>query len=69
MRKKYSKLPHAESKKRNETMFEKFKKLQKKGHTRMKLYQMLADEFDIEERNTVSRIIKDLEKEEIKTIA
>ena len=50
-------------------MFEKFKKLQKKGHTRMKLYQMLADEFDIEERNTVSRIIKDLEKEEIKTIA
>lgn len=63
MRKKYTKLPHHESQKRNLLMLKKFDKLVNKGYGKMKIYQLLADEHDIEERNSVAGIIRNLKKE------
>ena len=69
MRKKFNKLPHDESQKRNILMFKKFKKLLSTGkYGRMKLYEMLGDEFDISERNSVGGIIRSLEKREKLTL-
>lgn len=62
MRKKYSKLTQAESEKRNELMYVKYQKLLKKKYGKMKIYQILADEFDLEERNSVASIINKLRK-------
>lgn len=54
-----------ELKKRNDSMFQKFKKLKATGrYGNMELYQLLADEFDIDERNTVGAIIRKRQKEE-----
>lgn len=54
-------------KKRNQEMFNKFKKLSNKGkYGRMELYQLLADEYDITERNSVGSIIRTMEKKLIK---
>ncbi|AZA49791.1 hypothetical protein EG346_17100 [Chryseobacterium carnipullorum] len=65
MRKKYNKLTQTESVKRNSLMFKKFKKLLATGkYGRMKLYEMLGDEFDISERNSVGGIIRSMENKE-----
>lgn len=64
-RTKFKKGTMEETKKRNETMFKKFQKLSKTGkYGKMKLYEMLADEFDISERNSVANIIYNLQKQQ-----
>lgn len=67
MRKKFNKLPRHESQQRNVLMYKKFKKLLATGkYGKMQLYEMLGDEFDIAERNSVGGIIRNLEKTDIK---
>lgn len=66
MRKKYAKLSHAESDKRNNLMFKQYEKLLKKKYGKMKIYQTLADQFDLEERNSVAAIINKMRKVEPK---
>lgn len=66
-RTKYRNLSNQETKDRNRKMLEKFKKLQSTGrYGAMELYQMLGDEFDIEERNSVGAIIRKMLNEEQK---
>lgn len=61
-RKIFKKLSMADTELRNEQMYKKFVKLAAKGkYGRMELYQLLADEFDIEERNSVGAIIRKME--------
>jgi len=48
---------------RNEKMFQKFTKLSSTGkYGVMQLYEMLGDEFDIAERNSVGGIIRNLKR-------
>lgn len=64
-RTKFRTLSNEETKLRNKNMFDKFKKLHATGrYGTMQLYQLLGDEFDIEERNSVGAIIRKMQKEE-----
>ena len=64
-RTKFRTLSNIAIKERNKQMFLKFKKLRATGrYGTMHLYQILGDEFDIEERNSVGGIIRKMLKEE-----
>ena len=66
MRTKYKKLPHAESEARNKQMYQVYLELVAKEVPKMTIYQLLADQNDIEERNSVASIINKIKKSEAK---
>ena len=68
MRTKYKKLPHAESQARNKQMYQVYLELAAKEVPKMTIYQLLADQNDIEERNSVASIINKIKKSEAKKI-
>lgn len=56
----------ADTKKRNEKMFKRFEKLMNNGnYGKMEIYEMLAKEFNIAERNSVYNIINGLKQQTI----
>ena len=66
MRTKYKKLPHDESEARNKQMYQVYLELVAKEVPKMTIYQLLADQNDIEERNSVASIINKIKKSEAK---
>ena len=58
-RTKFRSLTSSQTKERNKKIYQKFVKLSSTGkYGKMQLYQLLADEFDIDERNSVYGIIR-----------
>lgn len=54
-----------EVQKRNKAMFKRYKKLDESGkYTKMKIYEMLAKEFDFDFVNSVYPIVLKMEKEQ-----